>query len=118
MGRAPTVPNSPNGDSHNAVDFPNISGPFLRYPHHQHHKTSHLKIPAGQGFSPLPRSVFRHDRLISFARGRVVFLEPLAGLGKALLDGCEAVVGEVRAELGVAGGLLELPVRFVGVELG
>ena len=54
--------------------------------------------------------------LVSLPAGVVVGLEPLHRLVDSLLEGDELELREVGAQLGVAGGLLELPVRLGGVE--
>ena len=53
---------------------------------------------------------------MSLPAGVVVGLEPLHGLVDSLLEGDEQEIWEVGAQLGVAGGLLELPVRLGGVK--
>jgi len=54
--------------------------------------------------------------LVALPAGVVVGLEPLHRLVDSLLEGDELELWEVGAQLGVAGGLLELPVRLGGVE--
>ena len=54
--------------------------------------------------------------LVSLPAGVIVGLEPLHGLVDSLLEGDELELWEVGAQLGVAGGLLELSVRLGGVK--